>query len=199
MQIAMIAADFSADEADRLRRSMAAWKRRGGVHQFQDRLIDGMLKKGYRREFAENIFKQILGFGEYGFPESHAASFALLAYDSSWLKCHEPECFLAAMLNSQPMGFYSPIATGAGRAGATACRCCPPMSRTATGTANWSLTPILAIQLGSDSNSSRPAVRLGLRMVGSLSEKGAQRMVAARAPGCHSPAPKTWPCALNSM
>ena len=108
MQIAMIAADFSADEADRLRRSMAAWKRRGGVHQFQDRLIGGMLKKGYRQEFAENIFQQILGFGEYGFPESHAASFALLAYDSSWLKCHEPECFLAAMLNSQPMGFYSP-------------------------------------------------------------------------------------------
>ena len=143
MQIAMIAADFSADEADRLRRSMAAWKRRGGVHQFQDRLIDGMLKKGYRREFAESIFKQILGFGEYGFPESHAASFALLAYDSSWLKCHEPECFLAAMLNSQPMGFYSPSqlvqdAQAPRRAGAAA-RCVAQR----LGLHNWSLTPIL--------------------------------------------------------
>src|SRR5205085_327291 len=108
MQISMIAAGFSADEADQLRRSMAAWKRSGGVHKFQDRLIGGMRANGYRAEFAEAIFKQILGFGEYGFPESHAYSFALLAYDSSWLKCHEPACFLAAMLNSQPMGFYAP-------------------------------------------------------------------------------------------
>ncbi|NPC56757.1 error-prone DNA polymerase [Caenimonas soli] len=171
MQIAMIAADFSADEADRLRRSMAAWKRRGGVHQFQDRLIDGMLKKGYRREFAENIFKQILGFGEYGFPESHAASFALLAYDSSWLKCHEPECFLAAMLNSQPMGFYSPsqLVQDAKRHGV---QVLPPD----VSYSDWDCT----LESGSDSNSSRPHVRLGLRMVGGLSEKGAQRVVAAR-------------------
>ncbi|HVE54846.1 MAG TPA: error-prone DNA polymerase, partial [Ramlibacter sp.] len=95
MQISMIAAGFSADEADQLRRSMAAWKRSGGVHKFQDRLIGGMVANGYRREFAESIFQQILGFGEYGFPESHAYSFALLAYDSCWLKCHEPACFLA--------------------------------------------------------------------------------------------------------
>ncbi len=108
MQIAMVAAGFSADQADQLRRSMAAWKRTGGVHKFEKLLIEGMLAKGYRAEFAESIFRQILGFGEYGFPESHAYSFALLAYDSSWLKCHEPECFLAAMLNSQPMGFYAP-------------------------------------------------------------------------------------------
>src|SRR5207253_7366023 len=108
MQIAMVAAGFSAAEADQLRRAMAAWKRKGGVDKFRGRVIDGMLANGYRREFAEAIFKQIEGFGEYGFPESHAYSFALLAYASSWLKCHEPECFVAAMLNSQPMGFYSP-------------------------------------------------------------------------------------------
>jgi error-prone DNA polymerase len=172
MQIAMIAADFSADEADRLRRSMAAWKRRGGVHQFQDRLIQGMQKKGYRPEFAEAIFKQILGFGEYGFPESHAASFALLAYDSSWLKCHEPECFLAAMLNSQPMGFYSPsqLVQDGKRHSVQVLPCDVSHS-------DWDCT----LESGSDSNSSRPAVRLGLRMVGSLSQSGAQRIVQARA------------------
>jgi error-prone DNA polymerase len=167
MQIAMIAAGFSPDEADRLRRSMAAWKRRGGVHQFQDRLINGMLDKGYPREFAENIFKQILGFGEYGFPESHAASFALLAYDSSWLKCHEPECFLAAMLNSQPMGFYSPsqLVQDGKRHGV---QVLPPD----VSYSDWDCTLEL--------DEFRPAVRLGLRMVGSLSGKGAQRVVEAR-------------------
>jgi error-prone DNA polymerase len=108
MQIAMIAAGFSPGMADQLRRSMAAWKRSGGVHKFEEPLIQGMLANGYRGEFAHAIFQQILGFGEYGFPESHAYSFALLAYASSWLKCHEPACFLAAMLNSQPMGFYAP-------------------------------------------------------------------------------------------
>jgi error-prone DNA polymerase len=188
MQIAMIAADFTADEADRLRRSMAAWKRRGGVHQFQDRLIEGMRKKGYRPEFAEAIFRQILGFGEYGFPESHAASFALLAYDSSWLKCHEPECFLAAMLNSQPMGFYSPsqLIQDARRHGVWVFP--PDVSHS-----DWDCTleDEAKNQSGSDSNSSssssaadsgsRPAVRLGLRMIGSLSEAGAKRLVAARA------------------
>jgi error-prone DNA polymerase len=108
MQIAMIAADFSAHEADDLRRSMAAWKRKGGVHRFYHRLVDRMIEKGYDPEFSERIFSQIEGFGEYGFPESHAASFAKLVYVSCWLKCHEPACFLAAMVNSQPMGFYSP-------------------------------------------------------------------------------------------
>ncbi len=107
MQIAMLAAGFSAGESDSLRRSMAAWKRKGGVHKFHDRLVGGMLERGYTAEFAEGIFKQIEGFGEYGFPESHAASFALITYVSCWLKHHEPACFLAAMLNSQPLGFYS--------------------------------------------------------------------------------------------
>ncbi len=108
MQVAMIAADFSAGEADQLRRAMAAWKRKGGLGPFYDKLVGRMVAKGYPPEFAERIFKQIEGFGEYGFPESHAASFALLVYVSAWIKCHHPDAFLAALLNSQPMGFYAP-------------------------------------------------------------------------------------------
>ena len=108
MQLAMLAADFSAGEADSLRRAMAAWKRKGGLEPFHDRLVGRMVAKGYQLEFAERLFKQIQGFGEYGFPESHAASFALLVYISAWLKCHHPDAFLAALLNSQPMGFYAP-------------------------------------------------------------------------------------------
>lgn len=108
MQVAMLAAGFSAGEADQLRRAMAAWKRKGGLQHYYDRIVNGMLERGYDREFAESIFAQIQGFGEYGFPESHAASFALLVYASSWLKRHEPAAFLCALLNSQPMGFYSP-------------------------------------------------------------------------------------------
>jgi error-prone DNA polymerase len=108
MQVAMLAAGFTPGEADQLRRAMAAWKRKGGLEKYYDRIVGGMLERGYTMEFAEAIFSQIQGFGEYGFPESHAASFALLAYASSWLKCHEPAPFLCAMLNSQPMGFYTP-------------------------------------------------------------------------------------------
>ncbi len=108
MQIAMLAADFSAGEADQLRRSMAAWRRKGDLEKFQEKLKLGMTKKGYEESFINAIVRQIEGFAEYGFPESHAASFALLAYASSWLKRHEPEAFLAALLNSQPMGFYAP-------------------------------------------------------------------------------------------
>src|SRR6185503_18938049 len=108
MQLAVVAAGFTAGEADKLRRAMAAWRRRGGIEPFRDKLINGMLERGYRLAYAEQIFQQIQGFGEYGFPESHAASFALLVYVSSWLKCHEPAAFACALLNSQPMGFYSP-------------------------------------------------------------------------------------------
>src|SRR3546814_395805 len=107
MQVAMLAAGFTAGEADELRRSMAAWKRKGGLSKYYDKIIIGMTSRGYDKEFAEQIFRQIQGFGEYGFPESHSASFALLAYASSWLKRHEPQAYLAALLNSQPMGFYS--------------------------------------------------------------------------------------------
>ena len=108
MQLAIVAAGFSGGEADQLRRSMAAWKRRGGLDHFEKRLTNGMRERGYSPEFARQLFRQIKGFGEYGFPESHAASFALLVYVSAWLKCHEPAIFACALLNSQPMGFYAP-------------------------------------------------------------------------------------------
>jgi error-prone DNA polymerase len=108
MKLVMVAAGFSAEEADKLRRSMAAWRRNGLLEQFHPKVVEGMLKNGYTREFAERCFQQIRGFGEYGFPESHAASFALLVYASAWLKCHHPAAFAAALLNSQPMGFYAP-------------------------------------------------------------------------------------------
>jgi len=124
---AMLAAGFSAGEVDQLRRAMAAWKRKGGLEPYHERLVSGMLERSYDREFAESIFAQIKGFGEYGFPESHAASFALLVYSSAWLRRHEPAVFLAALLNSQPMGFYTPsqLLQDARRRGLT---CCPSTS-----------------------------------------------------------------------
>lgn len=176
MQISMVAAGFTATEADSLRRAMAAWKRKGGVERFHDRLVQGMVANGYALEFAERIFKQIQGFGEYGFPESHAYSFALLAYTSSWLKCHEPECFLAAMLNSQPMGFYSPsqLVQDGKRHGTTVL---PPD----VSSSDWDCT----LEWGSDTNfeTSRPSIRLGLRQVGSLAEASALRISEARKQG----------------
>lgn len=108
MQIAITAAEFSPDDADGLRRSMATFRHNGDVHRYRDQFLSGMVRKGYDPKFAENCFKQIEGFGEYGFPESHAASFALLVYASAWMKCHYPDVFCAAILNSQPMGFYQP-------------------------------------------------------------------------------------------
>ncbi|MCW2271891.1 Error-prone DNA polymerase [compost metagenome] len=108
MELAMVAGGYSAGEADQLRRAMAAWKRHGGLEPHRERLISGMRANGYSSEFAERIFEQIKGFGSYGFPESHAASFALLTYASCWLKCHEPAIFACALINSWPMGFYSP-------------------------------------------------------------------------------------------
>ena len=108
MKIAIVAAGFTPAEADKLRRAMATFKRVGTIGTFQRKMIDGMLANGYARDFAERCFQQIEGFGEYGFPESHAASFALLVYASAWLKCHYPDVFAAALLNAQPMGFYAP-------------------------------------------------------------------------------------------
>ena len=108
MEISMVAAGFSAGRADQLRRAMAAWKRKGGLEPFREDLVNGMLERGYDQAFALQIFEQIKGFGEYGFPESHSASFALLVYVSAWLKCYEPAAFTCALLNSQPMGFYAP-------------------------------------------------------------------------------------------
>jgi error-prone DNA polymerase len=169
MQIAMVAAGFTATEADGLRRAMAAWKKTGNLTKYRDKLIGGMLERGYKPDFAERIFEQIKGFADYGFPESHAYSFALLAYASSWLKCHEPECFLAAMLNSQPMGFYAPsqLVQDATRHGV---KVLPPD----VSFSDWDSK--LEFDAGS-----RPPVRLGLRLVGSLSEAGGKRIAAARA------------------
>ena len=185
MQIAMIAGDFTADQADRLRRSMAAWKRKGGIDKFYLPLVEGMKKNGYAPAFAEGIFRQILGFGEYGFPESHAASFALLVYVSSWLKFHEPACFLAALLDAQPMGFYSPsqLVQDARRHGVevrpvdvTCSEVDCTLERATPGAARPE--PRYAQRQG---DAGQPAVRLGLRRVASLSAAGSARIVAARA------------------
>ena len=108
MQVAMVCAGFSAGEAHQLRRAMATFKHTGGVSKFREKLIDGMIANGYEPAFTATTFKQLEGFGSYGFPESHAASFALIAYASSWMKCWHPDVFCAALLNSQPMGFYLP-------------------------------------------------------------------------------------------
>ena len=108
MRIAVVAAGFTPEEADALRRAMATFRKTGVIRNFRDKMINGMVSRGYDRDFAMHCFKQIEGFGEYGFPESHAASFALLVYISAWLKCHYPAAFAAALLNSQPMGFYAP-------------------------------------------------------------------------------------------
>jgi error-prone DNA polymerase len=171
MQVAMAAADFSAGEADQLRRSMAAWKRKGGVHKFYDRLVGGMLKNGYTQDYAGQLFKQIEGFGEYGFPESHAASFALLVYASCWLKWHEPACFLAAMLNSQPLGFYGPaqLVQDAQRHGVE-------VRAVDVAHSDWDCT-----LEAPEANPPQPAVRLGLRMVGGLSKAVAERIEQQRA------------------
>ncbi len=108
MKIAIVAAGFPPGEADKLRRAMATFRRSGTIQFFRDKFIDGMTARGYAQDFAERCFRQIEGFGEYGFPESHAASFALLVYASAWIKCHYPDVFCAGLLNSQPMGFYAP-------------------------------------------------------------------------------------------
>ena len=173
MQIAVVAANFTPGEADGLRRAMAAWKRRGGLEPYRERLLTGMAKNGYPPEFAEQIYKQILGFGEYGFPESHAASFALLTYVSSWLKCHEPAAFAAALINSQPMGFYAPaqLTQDARRSGVT-------LLPVDVGISDWDCT------LERDpKDATQPALRLGLRLVRGLSNVDAERIVSARASG----------------
>ena len=173
MQVAMAAADFSPGEADQLRRSMAAWKRRGGVHKFYDRLVGGMLRNGYTQEFADQLFHQIEGFGEYGFPESHAASFAILVYFSCWLKQHEPACFLAALLNSQPLGFYGPSQlVRDARQHKVVVR---PIDVVFS---DWDCTlEPLPQRLSGGQN---VAVRLGLRLVSGLAQNAATRIVAAR-------------------
>jgi error-prone DNA polymerase len=209
MQLAIVAAGFTPGEADKLRRAMAAWKRRGGLEPFEKRLKEGMRERGYSDEFAQQIFRQILGFGEYGFPESHSASFALLVYVSCWLKCYEPAAFTCALLNSQPMGFYAPaqLVQDAQRHGVEVL---PPDvlvsgwdctleasgegqdARDALDHPGASRHPSLKrrgeVHLPSSSRRGGaegdgvvgPAIRLGLRMVKGLSKEAAERLVAAR-------------------
>ncbi|MFJ2994132.1 error-prone DNA polymerase [Pandoraea sp. NPDC087047] len=173
MQIAMIAADFTAGDADELRRSMAAWKRKGGLEKFQTRIIEGMLKNGYPRDFAEAICRQIEGFGEYGFPESHAASFASLAYASAWLKCHAPEMFLCGLLNSLPMGFYS-----ASQLVQDARRHRVEVRAVDVCVSDVESRP--ETKVGRYGTPRRPAVRLGLSLVRGLSAEGAAAIEQAR-------------------
>jgi error-prone DNA polymerase len=171
MQLAVVAAGFTPGEADRLRRAMAAWKRRGGLGSFEKKLINGMRERGYDEGFARQIFQQILGFGEYGFPESHSASFALLVYVSSWLKCHEPAAFTCALLNSQPMGFYSAsqLVQDAQRHGVS-------IRPVDINRSDWDCS------LEAD-DAGVATLRLGLRMVKGLSEEAGQRIVNERVSG----------------
>ncbi len=173
MQLAMVAADFTPGEADQLRRAMAAWKRKGGLGSFYDRLVGRMVEKGYEPDYAERIFKQIEGFGEYGFPESHAASFALLVYASAWLKCHHPDAFLAALLNSQPMGFYAPaqLVRDAREHGVQVL----PVDATVS---VWDsvLEPVTPVAGGP----LLQPVRLGLSRISGFKEEAAKRLVDAR-------------------
>jgi error-prone DNA polymerase len=168
MQIAVLAAGFTAGQADELRRSMAAWKRKGNLEKHGDRLKQGLAENGYDPEFADRLFEQIKGFGEYGFPESHAASFALLVYVSAWIKCHHPSAFLAALLNSQPMGFYSAsqLVQDAKRHGVIV----HPVDITLSAV-ECTLEQI---------RSADSPVRLGLQMVKGLSVPTAERIVTAR-------------------
>ncbi|WP_313460220.1 error-prone DNA polymerase [Stenotrophomonas sp.] len=168
MQLAVAAAGFSPGEADALRRSMAAWKRHGGLEPHRDKLLAGMTAKGYSREYGERLFEQIKGFGSYGFPESHAASFALITYVSCWLKCHHPAAFAASLINSQPLGFYTPdqILQDARRHGVAVL---PVDVRHS----DWDCT------LTPDPDS--PGIRLGLRMIDGFSETMALALMQARA------------------
>ena len=170
IKLAMVAAGFTPGEADHLRRSMAAWKRNGGLAHFEAKLINGMRERGYDEQFAQRIFNQIQGFGEYGFPESHAASFALLAYVSAWLKCHEPAAFVCALLNSQPMGFYAPsqLVQDARRHGVEV----RPVD---VRHSDWDCS------LEAPAPADEPALRLGLRLVKGLPQQAAARLVSARA------------------
>ena len=172
MQIAMIAADFTPGEADGLRRAMAAWKRKGGLGHYHERLVGRMIQNGYETEFAERIFKQIQGFGEYGFPESHAAGFAQLAYVSCWIKKHHPDAFLAALLNSQPMGFYQPAQlVRDARSNGVEVR---PVDVSVSACES-------TLEALATASAPLHAVRLGFDRIGGLSAAAAARIVAARA------------------
>ena len=170
IKLAMVAAGFSGGEADQLRRAISNWGKNSKLLSFEQKLVRGMITRGYEEDFAHRLFDQIKGFGGYGFPESHSASFALLAWVSAWLKCHHPAAFFVGLLNSQPMGFYSPsqLLQDARRHGVTVL----PVD---VNQSTWDH------QLLAATNSGQPPVRLGLRLVKGLSRNGAQRLVEARA------------------
>jgi error-prone DNA polymerase len=174
MQIAITAARFTPGEADGLRRAMATFRHNGNVHLFRDQFIGGMTRRGYDRKFAENCFGQIEGFGEYGFPESHAASFALLVYVSAWIKCHHPDVFCAAILNSQPMGFYQPaqLVRDARQHGVE-------VREADVNFSEWDCT----LESMPPDARHRCAVRLGFRQIQGLSEEEIKRLIAARGNG----------------
>ncbi|HEV8073115.1 MAG TPA: OB-fold nucleic acid binding domain-containing protein, partial [Opitutaceae bacterium] len=185
MQIAIDAAKFTPDEADGLRRAMATFRHNGTVHLFEDKFILGMVRRGYERAFAERCFEQIKGFGEYGFPESHAASFALLVYASAWIKCRYPDVFCAAILNSQPMGFYQPaqLVRDARAHGVEILEADVNFS-------TWDCTleqaPSLPSPASGGGKGGGQAVRLGFRIISGLSEKELEKLIAARGNGFSS-------------
>ncbi|HWF48060.1 MAG TPA: PHP domain-containing protein [Bryobacteraceae bacterium] len=176
MQIAIIGANFTPNEADELRRALATFRHTGTISSLRERFLDGMRRNGYTEEFAHRCFSQIEGFGSYGFPEAHAISFANLVYVSAWIKCHYPDVFCAALLNSQPMGFYAPaqLVRDAREHGVEV----HPID---VNHSNWETT------LEPVQGSSRHAIRLGLHMVSGLPEKDAQLLVAARGSGYRTP------------
>lgn len=188
MRIAVVAASFTPGEADQLRRAMGAWKRRGILEGFYNKFIDGMLNNNYPREFAERVFAQIRGFGEYGFPESHAASFALIAYNTAWLKRHYPAAFTAALLNSQPMGFYAPaqLVRDAIEHGVEVR---PVDIHYSSWDATLELDPQFPIRGAADNappaewGAGGPAIRLGFRSVKNLERAAAERIVKSRETG----------------
>lgn len=196
MQLAMVAAGFSGGEADQLRRAMAAWKRKGGLEPYRDKLVEGMLERGYERGFAEQLFNQIKGFGDYGFPESHSASFALIAYVSSWFKYYHPAAFCCALLNSQPMGFYAPaqLIKDAQRHGVEVL---PAAVNKSSYDCSLEFEPGRTRRNSSDTNRPeqpcdwaqattpylKPKLRIGLRLVKGLSEAGANSVSEARGKG----------------
>ena len=178
MQVAVLAAGFTNGESDALRRSMAAWRRKGGVEKFHQRLVEGMTARGYPAEFAEQIFNQMKGFGSYGFPESHAASFALLVYASAWIKCHYPAVFLASLINSQPLGFYSPsqLVQDAKRHGVEV----RPVD---VSYSDHDCTLEAANAPTRPHQDAKYAVRLGLRLVAGVHQAAIERIVNARQNG----------------
>jgi error-prone DNA polymerase len=186
MNVAIVGAGFTPTEADRLRRSMATFKSTGGVSRFQDQMIGGMIERGYTRDFAERTFKQIEGFGSYGFPESHAASFAKIAYASSWMKCRHPDVFCAAILNAQPMGFYQPaqLVRDAREHGVEIRPACINASR-------WDCTLEQSASPSPDGEALKP-VRLGLRMVRGLANDHGARIIAARTEGPFTSIEDVW-------